>query len=184
MKGSQVMIERAADRNIPPRKVLAPPVRIDSAFAEDEDEEDEVPEVAQEPEAEVDTDEDGDDDADGQPDAGADKQSEDGDKSENGKKKRRRRGRRGGRAREDQPLSAVDGEPVDAVPGLGDQPSMAIGVRTDDVDGSDDLAPSPEAVMAEATEKAALSEVNGEVRDTGRSGGKPRRDRWGRSRER
>ena len=38
LKGSQALIERAPERNTPPRKVIAAPVRIDSAF-EDEDEE-------------------------------------------------------------------------------------------------------------------------------------------------
>ena len=39
LKGSQALIERAPDRNMPPRKVIAAPVRMDSAF-EDEDEDD------------------------------------------------------------------------------------------------------------------------------------------------
>ena len=44
VRGSQAVIERAIDRNIPPRRVQAAPVRMDSAFSEDEAEEEEVAE--------------------------------------------------------------------------------------------------------------------------------------------
>ncbi len=99
LKGSQALIERAPDRNIPPRKVMAPPIRIDSAF-EDEDEDTEaeaVEDEASEAEAE---DESGADETADQDEAPRDasQQQSNGEKSEGSgsKRKRRRRGRRGG----------------------------------------------------------------------------------------
>uniref|UniRef100_UPI003593307F Rne/Rng family ribonuclease n=1 Tax=Aestuariivirga sp. TaxID=2650926 RepID=UPI003593307F len=105
LKGSQALIERAPDRNIPPRKVIVPPVRIDSAFEEDEDEEAEAEASEIETPQEIDADDDGDDNSDaGEDGSQQDRQQQgNGERSEGGKKRRRRRGRRGGRGREDQP---------------------------------------------------------------------------------
>ena len=61
LKGSQALIERAPDRNIPPRKVIIPPVRIDSAFEEDEDEETEAEAAEIEAPQEIDAEDEGDD---------------------------------------------------------------------------------------------------------------------------
>jgi ribonuclease E len=84
MKGTQHSIERAHDRQVTPRRVVAAaaPVRIDSAFGEEAEEEP----VAEEADAGSPAEAEAGDDA-----------SEDSDEGRDGGKRRRRRGRRGGR---------------------------------------------------------------------------------------
>jgi ribonuclease E len=83
VKGSQAVIERAADRNIVIRKPVNAPVKIDSVEEEDEDIEDVVEVEAESDEAQLEAS----GDAEANEDEGADGQ----------RGKRRRRGRRGGR---------------------------------------------------------------------------------------
>jgi ribonuclease E len=160
LKGSQVLIERAPERNTPPRKVVAAPVRIDSAF-EDEDD-DETPETAEtEESAETETDSDDDD-------SGEERQQQaSGDRPDGGKRRRRRRGRRGGRNR--------DGEP---------QPGQqhAAGETTDEggEEQASEVSPSDDPGEEPGTEADAVSEDGSERARSGR----PRRDRWGRNRDR
>jgi ribonuclease E len=167
LKGSQAVIERAGERNIPPRKVQALPVRIDSAFAEEEDEEvaEETAE-AEETEAEAETAEAG----------GEAAQGQQGDKPESGRKRRRRRGRRGGRSKDDQPAQA---QGSDDVPGLGEQPDVD--------DGADDTPESEASSEPQAEAVAGSSETaddDGEQPAEAATGdaaesrdSKPRRDR-------
>ena len=163
VKGSQALIERAVDRNIPPRRVQAAPVRMDQAFAEaeeDEVEEDAASAEPAEPEVAADAGEDDGDDQDDESSAAG--QRPDG--GNDGKKKRRRRGRRGGRGRDDirQPL---DG---DAVAGLGDQPSAGFDVGAE---ASEAMGEPPGATAADEAETAPRQR-------------REKRDRWGRSRNR
>ncbi|MBM3519362.1 MAG: ribonuclease E/G, partial [Alphaproteobacteria bacterium] len=162
VKGSQAVIERAGERNIPPRRVQAAPVRIDSAFQEEEEpaaeeEASDEAEAAEEaPEA---------------PSSGEGRSSEfsdDGGDRRDGGRRRRRRGRRGGRDRDrdatprDEAMAGGGesdaAEPGADVPGLGDQP---------EVGGADG------------------QESNGEAAETqDGSEDRGRRDRWGRHRDR
>jgi ribonuclease E len=180
LKGSQAMIERAPDRNIPPRKVLIAPVRIDSAF-EDEDEEDDAPEAesAGAAEAEADGDDEGEEGSDSQQEGSAERQGQNGDKQDGGKKRRRRRGRRGGRGREDQQAGAGGAE--GDIPGLGDQPSLDTGYASGGEEGSEDASEGVTEIAEGAEQPVEAAE--GEAKESGRSG-KPRRDRWGRNRDR
>ena len=184
LKGSQAVIERATDRNIPPRKVQAVPVRIDSAFAEDEDE-DVIEETAEAEEA----DGDGDDTADGEQ-SRADKSDKGGEKSEGGRKRRRRRGRRGGRSKDEQ---QAQGAASDDVPGLGEQPDVEM--SGDDGSADADAEPAPESHRGSEAEAAADAEpasVESAAEDASPSspeGGetredKPRRGRSSRQRDR
>ncbi len=178
LKGSQAVIERAPERNIPPRKVLAAPVRIDSAF-EDEDEDDDAveAEAAEAAEADASEDDDGDEDADGQQEGAGERQLQNGDRQDGGKKRRRRRGRRGGRGRDDMQQAGAGGAESD-VPGLGDQPSLDAGFAPGGGDGQQEAPAESAEGSAEPVEAA-----DGETRETGR-GGRQRRDRWGRNRDR
>ena len=176
LKGSQAVIERAPERNLPPRKVLAAPVRMDSAFEEDEDEE------AEQEAAEVEALMEGEDEAENEEASAESEEREErqprdgnGERSEGGKRRRRRRGRRGGRGREDQNGQGQSlSEENEDVPGLGDQPDLDFAATDDEeADGSpagEDAAPEGEAASGEQT--------GGERRERGR------RDRWGRNRDR
>ncbi|MCA3574176.1 MAG: Rne/Rng family ribonuclease, partial [Aestuariivirga sp.] len=130
LKGSQALIERAPDRNTPPRKVIAAPVRIDSAFEEEEqlDEEDEAAE-AEEAENEA-------EDGETAEASGEERQQQAGNgrPEGGGKRRRRRRGRRGGRGREDAPGSeAGNGDGME----MGEQPSAYATSGEDDGEGED-----------------------------------------------
>ncbi len=160
LKGSQALIERAPDRNLPPRKVVAAPVRIDSAFAEDEDD---TPSDASEGEAASD----GAEEAGEETERGEDRSANgQGERPEGGRRRRRRRGRRGGRGREDQA-----GE---SVPGLGEQPDAGFTA----MDDGEPAAPQFEDSQP-AEPEAASGDEAGE-----QNGGRSRRDRWGRNRDR
>ena len=165
LKGSQALIERAPERNIPPRKVMAAPVRIDSAF-EDEDEEIEAEETESDAEDENASDE-------GTDASGEERQNGNGGDREGGRRRRRRRGRRGGRGRDEQQTQNAEG---DDIPGLGDQP---------DLDTEYEVV-SDES-QTEAGDESAVARVGGEApsEDGERPRrGRGRRDRWGRNRDR
>jgi ribonuclease E len=170
LKGSQALIERAAERNIPPRKVMAAPVRMDSAF-EDEDEE---LESEAEPEGEAESDGDDENGADEASEAsGEERQNGNGGEREGGRRRRRRRGRRGGRGRDEQPTQNAQGEDI---PGTGEQPDFD---SDEDSDGDES--------QTEAGDESAVARVGGE--EPSEDGERPRRgrgrrDRWGRNRDR
>jgi len=176
LKGSQAVIERAPDRNIPPRKVIAAPVRMDSTF----EEEDEAPAEAEAaPEFEID--EDSEDEGESQAESGTDRQSQqNGDRQDNGKKRRRRRGRRGGRGRDEQPGSEAQTSAQDSIPGLGEQPTLDADYSSDEspdqpedaVAAAEGISPEGEAEQAEAVPAA----------DKPERAPRARRDRWGRTR--
>jgi ribonuclease E len=164
LKGSQALIERAPERNTPPRKVIAAPVRIDSAFEEDEEDE---TEDAAEAEEVNETEADGDEDETG----GERQQQANGDKPEGGKRRRRRRGRRGGRGRDDQqtgPQQGADGEMQETASFGGD-------------DSDDEAEGSAEPAVRQDDDEAAPAEASSEEGGERR---RPRRDRWGRNRDR
>jgi ribonuclease E len=172
LKGSQALIERAVERNIPPRKVVAAPVRMDSAF-EDEEDDGEIEAEAGEIENEAE-----DDDETGAEEtseaSGEERQNGNGGDREGGRRRRRRRGRRGGRGR-DEPTQNANG---DDVPGLGDQPDFEAGE-----DGEAD------ETLAEAGDDTAEAAPAAEGEDAAEDGERPRRgrgrrDRWGRGRDR
>ncbi len=169
LKGSQALIERAPERNIPPRKVMAAPVRMDSAF-EEEDEEIEAEDTEIEAEDENGSEETSEA-------SGEERQNGNGDREggerEGGRRRRRRRGRRGGRGRDEQQAQSAQG---DDVPGLGEQPDI----------GADDESDADES-RTEAGDESAVARVGGEApsEDGERPRrGRGRRDRWGRNRDR
>ena len=180
LKGSQALIERAPDRNTPPRKVIAAPVRMDSAFEEEEEEEEtdeqSEPDETQDSEAEEQDDE-------STEASGGERQQQpvNGDRPEGGKRRRRRRGRRGGRGnRED-------------APGLGEQPSVGTSEAGEDgyEDDAADLTAANDGIETSGEEDApeAAATADGGERDRergerGERGGRSRRDRWGRNRDR
>ncbi|MBC8038007.1 MAG: ribonuclease E/G [Rhizobiales bacterium] len=158
VKGSQAVIERAGDRVIAPRKVQAAPIRMDSAFADNEDaEEDIVAEAAEDEAADTDSKE----ETSRSRDEGG---SQDGGRAES-QTRRRRRGRRGGRNGRDRDDSPARPEARAGIPGLGEQPGL------DDTAAEQDT----EAVVSSGTAAGG----NG---DGSRSRG--RRDRGGRNRDR
>ncbi|MFM8747500.1 MAG: Rne/Rng family ribonuclease [Aestuariivirga sp.] len=179
LKGSQALIERAPDRNLPPRKLMAAPVRIDSAYADDEETE-ELP--AGEPEAsEAESDETGEaaDSEDGASQGN-------GERGEGGRRRRRRRGRRGGRNRDDQPGEATAAPGGEQPPGLGEQPDIGVAAAfaAGETSGEETARALPvvegeETVIAMSSEEPR-TESEGEERGERRS----RRDRWGRNRDR
>ncbi|WP_421695349.1 Rne/Rng family ribonuclease [Aestuariivirga sp.] len=164
MKGSQALIERAPDRNLPPRKVMAAPVRMDSSFEEEDEEvEDEAPEAEDEADDEAEA-----DDATEASASGEERQQPgNGERGEGGRRRRRRRGRRGGRGREEG-TGEVSASGTDELPGLGEQPFT--GTDEDDREGDG---------VAEAAPAATVTEDGDAPRRE-----RPRRDRWGRSRDR
>jgi ribonuclease E len=179
MKGSQAVIERANDRNIPPRRVTVAPVRMDQSFVLEEDEETEEPEEAEETPADEAT---GDDEGEEREAAAEGGNGER--RDEAGSRRRRRRGRRGGRRdRGDEPRGPRDSE---AANGSGEQPELG---AAEDYEG-------PELVEDEsATDDVEVindGETGGEdsrgepsrERSGDRRGRRGRRDRWGRDRNR
>ena len=171
MKGSQALIERAPERNIPPRKITAAPVRMDSAF-EEEDDEVEAEEVEVDAEAEADDDNGTEESSEA---SGEERQNGTGGDREGGRRRRRRRGRRGGRGRDEQPSQNAQGEDI---PGTGDQPDFE-----SDEDGEDD--DTVREAADEATDAAPAAEGEEASADGERPRrGRGRRDRWGRNRDR
>jgi ribonuclease E len=169
VKGSQAVIERAGERNIPPRKVVAAPVRMDQAFAADEAEEETV-EEAEEASAEA-------------TEESSEEPRNDEGRRDDGGRRRRRRGRRGGRR--DRPEGG-ETRSADETPGTGEQPDVGSG----DEDGVSEIEGDD---ASEGVETVGGGEGNdgeargGEQRERGERGGRGRRgrrDRWGRNRDR
>ena len=172
IKGSQSVIERAGERNIPPRKVVAAPVRMDSAFAASEAEEETVEEeetVAEETAAET------------------DEEGGEARRDEAGGRRRRRRGRRGGRR--DRPEGAEprhEYEASDEVAGQGEQPEAGEGDEggvVDVEDGGDSDGVETIGGNGDGEDRGSEGKGRGEGRDDKR-GRRGRRDRWGRNRDR
>ena len=189
VKGSQAVIERAGERNIPPRKVQTAPVRMDSAFSEDE--------TAEESESEA-TEEESSADA-PEVDGGAEEQSADraeprrdhGETNENGIR-RRRRGRRGGRNREresgEEPQRATAASAED-IPGLGDQPSTFADHPDELSDTGDSRVAASTPVTGEDEPLAGSNggtngEAQGDRQPREREDRRPRRGRGGRDQDR
>ncbi len=160
VKGSQAVIERAGERAITVRKVVAAPVKIDSAFEDDA----EVDDGASDVESEAETEE-------VQSESSPETEGgEDGSDSQRGRKRRRGRrgGRRGGRDRDDQPR-AKTAEDSD-----GDSDSPQQSTERDDIHRED------AASLAEVNSDAGPDETAEKV--GGERGPSRRRDRWGRNR--
>ncbi len=180
IKGSQAVVERAGERNIPPRKVVAAPVRMDQAFVtEDEDDEDETTaEASEEAEAAAESSEDS--------EASGDRQSDETRRDEAGGRRRRRRGRRGGRR--DRPENGEAREASDETPGTGEQPDFANGDEGGVSEVSDDSDDDGvETIGGEAGEEGeSRAKPRTDRGDRGERGGRRggRRDRWGRNRDR
>jgi ribonuclease E len=161
MKGTQHSIERAHDRQVTPRRVVAAaaPVRIDSAYGEEAEEEPVAEEASAESPAEAE---------------GADESSEDSD----GGKRRRRRGRRGGRRggndrdeRGSDSREAAAGEDAEISPAAED--------AADEQAADSGVAEQDEDETVRETEGARPEGENSEEGDGRRRG---RRDRFGRNR--
>ena len=168
VKGSQTVIERAAERNIAPRRVQAAPVRIDSAFREEDEEPEEIetpPEAEESDTIEPDKSE--------AVEVREEGDGANGDKTEDGQKRRRRRGRRGGRRGREEPRGSEDGAEV---PGLGEQPGMAE-TQDEDAGGS---APAETGVETEAAQPAG---DDGERRPSSRRSSSSRSRRGGSNRK-
>ncbi|MFO1123443.1 MAG: Rne/Rng family ribonuclease [Hyphomicrobiales bacterium] len=169
VRGSQATIERAVDRNIPPRRVQAAPVRMDEAHAEEEVEDETAEAQAEDEDVAVDSDDDESQDS-GDGDArGEDRQGGHQDR-EGGRRRRRRRGRRGGRGNghgeRDDHRRAGSEEPD--IAGIGEQPAI-----TDD--GADLVAVIDDVVGEAVAVESASPEADEGERPS-------RRDRWGRNR--
>ncbi|MGQ0485374.1 MAG: Rne/Rng family ribonuclease [Hyphomicrobiales bacterium] len=175
VKGSQAVIERAGERSLPARRIQAAPVKIDSAFKEDEEEAEaaadepageEESEIAAEPPTE-------------RPALGERVERAGREDREDGGR-RRRRGRRGGRRGREHDDERPRPEAAGEVPGLGDQP----GVEADGEDRSE--APQPLEGEADGGAGAPAGAAEGGERvheDRSRGRGR-RRDRWGRDHDR
>ena len=181
VKASQALIERAGDRAAPVRRLQAAPVKIDSAYA-DEDEELPVEEEIEEVEAEV-------EETEAQANASEPREPreprDEGDDGQGGRKRRRGRrgGRRGGRDRDGEQRPAREASNGE-LPGLGDQPEVELLPGSDDTSEFDDDRPQAPAADGEAPagDAAAPSGEDGEQRRAGR-GRRGRRGKWGRDRE-
>lgn len=180
LKGSQALIERAPDRSLPQRKIVAAPVRIDSAYA-GEDEAEEIPAE------ELETEENEAEEPGEAVEAGDDGQAQgNGERGEGGRRRRRRRGRRGGRNRDDQLGEATAAPGGEQPPGLGEQPDIGIAATfgAGETSGEETARALPvmegeETVITMSSEE---SPAGGEGEDRGERRG--RRDRWGRNRDR
>ena len=158
VKGSQAIIERAGERTAPIRRIVTAPVKIESAYEDEE--------VVEE-EGEVESEAGGEET---QAESAAEREGgEEGSESQRGRRRRRGRrgGRRGGRDREDQPQGASASHEE----GEGD-------FRQRPPEGGE-----PEGEEAAATEMGAdtAAEETAE-REGGERGPSRRRDRWGRNR--
>ena len=167
VKGSQAVIERAGERAITVRKVVAAPVKIDSAYEDDAEEDDGASDVETEAETEE-----------VQPESSPETEGgEDGSDSQRGRKRRRGRrgGRRGGRDRDDQPR-AKTAEDSD---GESDSPQQS--TERDDIHREDAASLAEDAAsLAEVNSDAGPDETAEKV--GGERGPSRRRDRWGRNR--
>ncbi|MGB9143840.1 MAG: ribonuclease E/G, partial [Aestuariivirga sp.] len=161
VKGSQAVIERAGERTAPVRRIMAAPVKIDSAYEDDDVvEEDSEAEVESEASSEEQTSE----------SSVEAENGEEGSDSQRGRRRRRGRrgGRRGGRDREDQPqgTSAPDEE--------GETPRHQ--ARDDEGSSESEETSAP----VEAGSDSAAEEPS--EKEGGERGHSRRRDRWGRNR--
>ena len=160
VKGSQAVIERASERAITVRKNVTAPVKIDSVYEDEADEDDSASDVETEEETEE-----------VQSESSPETEGgEEGSDSQRGRKRRRGRrgGRRGGRDRDDQPQAKT----------------------AEDSDGeSDSPQQSTERDDTHREDAASLAEVNLDAgpdetaeKEGGERGPSRRRDRWGRNR--
>ena len=160
VKGSQAVIERAGDRTVTIRRIPVTPVKIDSAYEEEADEDDSAADV----EAETETEE---IQAEFSPEAEGTEEGQDSQRSRR-RRRGRRGGRRGGRDRDDQPL----------------------GKSASDDDGETSQWPGPdEGEDSRHEEATSPAGMNAEVasdetteKDGAERGHSRRRDRWGRNR--
>ena len=167
VKGSQAQIERAGERAVPQRKTAVTPVKIDTAFHDEEDE----PEAEAATEAVVEEERES-----GTERADMAEQHASGD---NSRRRRRRRGRRGGRRGQERDLNGSGGE-RDEIPGLGDQPGAQPGMEFDA--GQDEGAAQDQPVEDDET-REERGERDGQSESEGRGDrNRGRRDRWGRGR--
>ncbi|MCA0432558.1 MAG: Rne/Rng family ribonuclease [Proteobacteria bacterium] len=179
LKGAQVLIERATDRDIAPRRLpAAQPVRIDSAFEDEPEEED----------AAADTDaEQSDENAAEAGDEGEGSESRNGERSgdRDGRRRRRRgrRGRRGDRDRErsESTESETSEEEVSEISAEAPHEDAEAPAHGDD-EAADEIVPAPEG--EESGDAAEATDENGErpPREERERGG--RRGRFGRDRGR
>jgi ribonuclease E len=161
MKGTQHSIERAHDRQVAPRRVVAAaPVRIDSAFGEEAEEEAPAEEAAAEAPAEAET---------------ADELGEEDGETRDGGKRRRRRGRRGGRK------GGLERETAGAAATEDDEASPAEDDAADRQAAEADVAERDEDEPMRETEGAR---PEGESSEEGENRRRGRRDRFGRNRGR
>lgn len=167
VKGSQAQIERAGERAVPQRKTAVTPVKIDTAFHDEEDE----PEAEAATEAVVEEERES-----GTERADMAEQHASGD---NSRRRRRRRGRRGGRRGQERDLNGSGGE-RDEILGLGDQPGAQPGMEFDA--GQDEGAAQDQPVEDDET-REERGERDGQSESEGRGDrNRGRRDRWGRGR--
>jgi ribonuclease E len=163
VKGSQAQIERAGERAVPQRKTAVTPVKIDTAFQDEEDE----PEAEAATEAVVEEERESSTER-----ADMAEQHASGDSS---RRRRRRRGRRGGRRGQERDLNGSGGE-RDEIPGIGVQPGMEFDAGQDEGAAQDQPVEDDET-REERGEREGQSEPEGRG-DRNRG----RRDRWGRGR--
>jgi len=171
IKGSQVQIERAGERAVPQRKTAVTPVKIDTAFQDEEDE----------PEAEAAA-QAGDEEERDSPSERTETGEQQGN-GDNSRRRRRRRGRRGGRRGQerDQAVNGDGGE-RDDIPGLGDQPNLQAAAEFD-ADQDEGTTQDQPAEQDAPDNREERSEREGQSELEGRGDrNRGRRDRWGRGR--
>jgi ribonuclease E len=161
VKTSQAVIERGGERQVQIRKPQAVPVKIDSAFAEEEEAEAEGGVEAEEPEE-------------AEAAAGAEPSDDREERDDERRGRRRRRGRRGGRRGE----RGSSARPTVEEDEGGEAPEATAG-HGGATDAAETAPPEDYEEPAEAGEEERRAE-NGQ----GRSRGRGRRDRWGRERQR
>ena len=160
IKGSQAVIERAGERTVTIRRIPVTPVKIDSAYEEEADEDDGAADVEAEAESEE-----------IQAETAAEPESGE-ESSEAQRSRRRRRGRRGGRR------------------GGRDRDDQSPGKSASDEDGETSQQPGPdEGEDSRHEETTSPVEINAEAgsnetseKDGAERGHSRRRDRWGRNR--
>ncbi|MCB1378049.1 MAG: Rne/Rng family ribonuclease, partial [Alphaproteobacteria bacterium] len=182
VRGSQAVIERAADRNIPPRRIQAAPIRMDSVFTEAE-EDDESVSAAEDEAAEDEDGEDAEPVAEGRTEQ---RTPAGGEQPDGGRKRRRRRGRRGGRGgngreREDGDVSIPQSKPSDAEGEMPPDDEAELSASPEETGAVPETDVAPETIAAGGPQEAVAVEEP-TVAEAAESAPPQRRTRSGRGR--
>jgi ribonuclease E len=166
IRGSQTQIERAGERAVQQRQTAVVPIKIDTAFRDDDEE----------PEAEVIGESEGDKEAE-RPSERAEAAEQHGN-DDASRRRRRRRGRRGGRRGQDRDQAQdFNGGERDKASGLRDQPGLEPPAEAIEPDQSAAAGEAPVAIANDNREDSGEQDER-----PGRERGHGQRDRSGRGR--